>query len=165
MFILPIYSLPTIHHFIDSNTRGLILSKTKAASFSTVLLIISTAFIKSQTTSSMWSSVQWKSSYYFSTVQELSSSGTSLDAASFAGKSQMTSYWRGDFGFKRQRSALVGRTTNGVLRNPKLECYWAFLISNREKFLISFFLISLHRKKRDVSYIPSNFSGTTQVSS
>lgn len=78
---------------------------------------------------------------------ELSSSATSLDTASFAGKSQMTSCWR-DFGFKRQRSALVGCTTNGVLRNLKLEHYQDFLISKREKTLISF--ISLHRKKRSV---------------
>ena len=145
----PIRSLPTIHHFTDSETRGLILSKTKAAAFSAILLIIRTVFIKSQTTSGMWSSVQWKSSYYFSTVQELSSSAATLDTASFTGKSRPTSYWRGDFGFKRQRSALVGRTANGVLRNPKLERYWAFLISNREECLISSFFISPHKKKKE----------------
>lgn len=159
-------SHPPIHIFTDNVTRGLILTKTKAAAISSVLLIIREAFIKSLRTSSMWSSVQWKSSYSFSTVQELSSSAPTLDIEPFTGKSQTTSYCKGDFGFKRQRSALVGRSANGVLRNPKLERYQPFLITNREKSLISFFFISPHKKRvRDVSYIPSNFSGTTQVSS
>lgn len=147
--------------------KRLNLSKTRAVAFSSVLLIIRDAFIKSLTRRGMWSSVQWKSSHYLSTVQELSSTAPTLDTEPFSGKIWTTSYWKGDFGCKIQRSALVGCTANGVLRNLKLEHYWPFfLISNREKSLIFSFFISTHKKReRDVSYIPSNFSGTTQVSS
>lgn len=138
------------HLFIDSERRGLMLSKN---AFSSVSLIIRTAFFKSWTTSSTWSWVQWKFSYWIEKFNKQYKNWApllaTLDTASFAGKSRMTSSWRGDFGFKRQRSALVGRTTNGALRNPKLECYWAFLISKREKSLISSFFISSHKKENE----------------
>lgn len=151
---------------------ALVISKSRVAAFCSASLIKGSAFNKSLITSCMWSSVQWKSSYYFSEQPERQCFILSLRTEYLASKNRMTSYWKAVFGFWREGSVFGWTCDKWSIKWPGVRMlltfhFISFLLSIKEKETtrLRFQLSAWRNTNTQASNIPSNFSGTTQVSS